>query len=175
MSATFAHPPHPSELLLQHGGSLIPVAATSKDRDPHDVPIFDSKSLIEPIAPVLYLPPLLSSLPEKLNIQPEEFSVRVADSEFPPLVTETRLPNIDPASLSLHKALHQFRPLTLNYAGTPYVEAFNWGELLLPEGEDREWYCVVFLSRRKAGSDGGCEFIYLALSSSLNRHSNLNF
>jgi hypothetical protein len=99
----------------------------------------------------------LSSLPEKINIQPEE---KLAHAEFPPIVTETRLPNIDPASLSLHKALHRFRPLTPDYAGTPYGEAFNWEELVLPEGEERDWYCVVFRSRRKPGSDGGCEFDY---------------
>ncbi|KAJ3570959.1 hypothetical protein NP233_g4063 [Leucocoprinus birnbaumii] len=151
MSTTFAHPPHPSELFLKKPtANLQP--STSQERNPHDVPIFDSKSLTEPVAPVLYLPPLLSSLPEKIDFQPEETQV---DAEFPPLVTETRLPNIDPASLSLHKALHRFRPITPEYASTPYAGAFNWGELRLPEEEEREWYCVVFRSRRKAGSDGG--------------------
>lgn len=98
---------------------------------------------------MLYLPPLLSSLPDQLAPIP-------IDSAKPPLVTETRLPDIDPASLSLHKALHHFTPLDTNYAATPYADAFNWSELVLPENEEREWYCVVFRSKRKAGSDGGC-------------------
>ncbi|KAF9452371.1 hypothetical protein P691DRAFT_697331 [Macrolepiota fuliginosa MF-IS2] len=152
MSVTFAHPPHPSELVQQHASASYPAASTSKERNPHDVPIFDSKSLIEPTAPILYLPPLLSSLPEKINVAPEEAA---PNPEYPPLVTETRLPDIDPASLSLHKALHRFRPLTPDYAATPYAEAFNWDELILPQDEEREWYCVVFRSKRKAGSDGG--------------------
>jgi hypothetical protein len=71
------------------------------------------------------------------------------------LVTETRLPDIDPTSLSLHKALHHFKPLTTDYADTPYALAFNWSELVLPENEEREWYCVVFRSKRKTGSDSG--------------------
>jgi hypothetical protein len=40
------------------------------------------------------------------------------------------------------------------FLGTPYGEAFNWDQLVLPEHEEREWYCVVFRSKRKAGSDG---------------------
>lgn len=149
MSPTFAHPPHPSELVSQHA------PATSGERNPHNLPTFDSESLIKPTAPVLYLPPLLSSLPDKVNIPAEDIPV---NPKFPPLVTKTRLPDIDPASLSLHKALHQFKPLTPDYAVTSYTDAFNWEELLLPEAEEREWYCVVFRSKRKAGSDGGCEF-----------------
>lgn len=155
MSVAYIHPPHPSELLLRHNSPPYPAASTLKERDPHDVPVFDSKSLIEPTSPVLYLPPLLSSLPEKVNVGPEEAHT---NPRFPPLVTETRLPDIDPASLSLHKALHKFRPLTPDYATTPYAEAFNWEELQLPEEEERDWYCVVFRSKRRAGSDGGCKF-----------------
>ncbi|KAF9000858.1 Carboxylesterase family-domain-containing protein [Cyathus striatus] len=68
---------------------------------------------------------------------------------------QTRLPDIDPASLSMHKALHLFKPITENYAGAPYQDAFNWPELTLPEDEERDWYCVVFRSKRKAGSNGG--------------------
>ncbi|KXN90622.1 UPF0643 protein PB2B2.08 [Leucoagaricus sp. SymC.cos] len=151
MSTAFAHPPHPSELLLRHPVAP-PAPTTSVHRDPHNVPTFDLKSLTNPAAPVLYLPPLLSSLPERINTEADK---TLGNSEFVPLVTETRLPNIDPASLSLHKALHRFRPLSPNYAGTPYTEAFNWDELILPEDEDRDWYCVVFRSKRKAGSDGG--------------------
>lgn len=141
MSATFAHPPHPSQFLLRAATRPCHVTTASQERN------FDSKSHTNPTLPALYLPPLLSSLPENVDFQLEEL-------KFPPLATATRLPSIDPASLSLHKALHRFRPITPNYSDTPYSEAFNWEELLLPEAEVREWYCVTFRSRRKAGSDG---------------------
>jgi hypothetical protein len=55
--------------------------------------------------------------------------------------------------LSLHKALHHFKPSSPDYAITAYDQAFNWSELRLPKDEEREWYCVVFRSKRKAGSD----------------------
>jgi hypothetical protein len=97
-------------------------------------------------APALYLPPLLSSLPE--NIPPHNLP-----SQNPPLLTEARLPDIDPVSLSLHKALHYFRPLSSDYANTPYSDAFNWSELVLPADEEREWYCVAFRSKRLPGSE----------------------
>jgi hypothetical protein len=146
MSTTFAHPPHPAELAAQasSSGSLHLHAS-----DPHQLPDFE---LNNPRSPVLYLPPLLSSLPDRYKHDHEG-----EEAEHPPLVTETRLPDIDPTSLSLHKALHRFGPLDENYASTPYAEAFNWDKLQLPEDQEREWYCVVFRSRRKPGSDGGCK------------------
>ncbi|KAI6046157.1 hypothetical protein EDC04DRAFT_2558451 [Pisolithus marmoratus] len=119
-----------------------------KERDPHQLPAFDSESLTKPTSTVLYLPPLLSSLPSGVEVP-------VTQSDTPPLVTETHLPDIDPVSLSLHKALHHFRPLSSEYAGLPYAEAFNWLDLDLPLDEEREWYAVVFRSKRKAGSDSG--------------------
>jgi hypothetical protein len=67
------------------------------------------------------------------------------------------MPNIDPPSLSLHKALHHFAPTTSLYARDPYAESFNWSDLQLPEDEEREWYCVAFRSKRNPGSDSGCE------------------
>ncbi|KAG9220606.1 hypothetical protein CCMSSC00406_0003705 [Pleurotus cornucopiae] len=118
-------------------------------RDPHSFPTFDSTTLTELTQPILYLPPLLSSLPERFPPAP------APNAEYPPLVTETRLPDIDPASFSLHKALHHFKPLNGDYAALPYEEAFNWAELELPKDDEREWYCVVFRSKRKAGSDSG--------------------
>ncbi|KAG5342969.1 hypothetical protein C0989_005918 [Termitomyces sp. Mn162] len=119
-----------------------------RERNPHDLPTFDFNSLTHPQAPVLYLPPLLSSLPE-------QHSSEHIPTDHPPVVTATRLPDIDPASLSLHKALHHFKPVDADYAGKHYTEAFNWRQLVLPEDEEREWFCVVFRSKRKAGSDGG--------------------
>ncbi|KAF7288637.1 UPF0643 protein [Mycena chlorophos] len=110
--------------------------------DPHALPSFT----VARREPVLYLPPLISGLPERLP------PVVLPDNQ-PPVVTETRLPDIDPCSLSLHKALHNFKPLDSEYAATPYEEAFNWDEFQLPIDEAREWYCVVFRSRRRAGSD----------------------
>ena len=78
-------------------------------------------------------------------------------------MTEIRLPDIDPTSLSLHKALHHFKPVTPDYAKTPYDQAFNWSELRLPKDEEREWFCAAFRSKRKAGSDGICEYFWTAL------------
>ncbi|TFK75462.1 hypothetical protein BDN72DRAFT_832341 [Pluteus cervinus] len=149
MTVAFTFPPHPSSSTTQTKAPA-PVASSEQPpstRDPHDLPSFNSKSLSDPAHPVLYLPPLLSSLPEQFP------SIPVSD-EHPALVTETRLPDIDPASLSLHKALHHFRPLNEGYANLPYAEAFTWSQLSLPEDEEREWYCVAFRSKRKAGSDG---------------------
>lgn len=120
-------------------------------RDPHTMPFFDSQTLCRPKNHVLFLPPLLSALPEGLGFH-------LVSSETPAVVTETRLPDIDPASLSLHKALHHFRPANSDYASIPYHEAFNWAELLLPDEDEREWYCVVFRSKRKEGIDSGCSF-----------------
>ncbi|KAH8828457.1 hypothetical protein DL96DRAFT_1179825 [Flagelloscypha sp. PMI_526] len=111
----------------------------------HTFPSFEKKSE----TPVLYLPPLLSSLP--VGFPTSEFS---GSELYQPRLTETRLPDIDQASLSLHKALHSFRPLSSGYANQPYPDAFNWSELELTLEDEREWYCVVFRSKRKEGSDG---------------------
>ena len=119
---------------------------TKNARDPHQFPAFNNQLAFH--EPLLYLPPLLSSLPKQYT----EADVGI-DPQLPRVVTETRLPDIDPASLSLHKVLHAFRPVTLGYATVPYDEAFNWSELKLPLHEEREWYCVVFRSKRKPGSD----------------------
>jgi len=118
--------------------------------DPHKFPSFKALGLGEPL---LYLPPLLSSLPARFA---PDFKVD-DDNPESQFSTETRLPDIDPASLSLHKALHNFRPITQNYASIPYDEAFNWSQLKLPLDEEREWYCVVFRSLRKPGSDSDCK------------------
>lgn len=91
--------------------------------------------------PILYLPALLSRLPH------EHEHLSNHSTEF-----DTRLPNIDPASLFLHQALHYFRPVDDKYAATDYPEAFNWDELALPADVEREWYGVVFRSRRRPES-----------------------
>ena len=119
-------------------------------RDPHDIPVFDKETLTNPGEPILYLPPFLSSLPHKLS--PPEFT---SSNDRVPKATEAHLPDIDSPSLSLHKALHKFTPVTENYAAVSYVEAFNWDELDLPEEDEHEWYCVAFRSLRKPGSESG--------------------
>ncbi|KZT59196.1 hypothetical protein CALCODRAFT_431396 [Calocera cornea HHB12733] len=110
-------------------------------------------------APILYLPPLLSSLP---TCHHNTHDPCQGAQHFPmkPLHTEVRLPEIDPASLSLHHALHNFRPLDRQYSAKTYAEAFNWDEILLPEDEEREWYCVAFRSKRRKGSNS--EALYTA-------------
>jgi hypothetical protein len=154
---TLTHPPQQADIGSYELPSSISLTSSpdpsTTQRDPHSFPSFDEKSLTEPQEHVLYLPPLLSSLPER-------FPSEALPLQNPPLVTETRLPDIDPASLSLHKALHHFKPLNSSYASTDYGEAFNWSELTLPEDEEREWYAVVFRSKRKVDSDSTCWFIY---------------
>lgn len=140
--------PRPSEPINDSALDDAQLMHQPKERDPHVIPTFTTESLTKPSSTVLYLPPLLSSLPHDLPIHPISL-------DRPPLVTETRLPDIDPVSLSLHKALHYFRPLSEDYAALPYALAFNWSELQLAEDEEREWYAVVFRSRRKKGSDSG--------------------
>ena len=95
--------------------------------------------------------PLLSSLPPGYTLPAEPTGA------YRPLKTETHPPDLDHASLHLHKALRHFQPVPAEYAETPYEHAFNWDELRLPEDAEREWYAVVFQSRRKEGSDGGRE------------------
>lgn len=124
-------------------------------RDPHVLPSFSSTTLTDPGAPLLYLPPLLSALPEKLARQRPLSSAKGDSSVNLIPQTSTRLPDIDPASLSLHKALHHFRPIRPDYAEASYAESFNWSELELPVDEEREWYCVAFRSKRKANSNSG--------------------
>lgn len=122
--------------------------ASTPARDPHQLPDLSSLS---PTSPILYLPPLLSSLPSGYPAPPPGLL---------PYTTATRLPNIDPASLALHRALHNFQVASPEYARLPYMEAFNWNELELPEDIEREWYCVVFRSKRREGSDGGREHLF---------------
>ncbi|GAA5837913.1 hypothetical protein JCM11251_004697 [Rhodosporidiobolus azoricus] len=123
----------------------------------------------------LYLPPLLSLLPE--SISSSGYSTRYPSGtntpasisptplSSPPTAavqyTLTRLPSIDAVSLSLHAALHSFRPVTPHYAISPYASAFNWEELVLEDvstaegdvvdvvDEEHEWYIVAFRSRRR--------------------------
>ncbi|KAH9847143.1 hypothetical protein C2E23DRAFT_863518 [Lenzites betulinus] len=127
-------------------------ALAQPNHDPHVLPSFETRAT----SPILYLPPLLSSLPLDVGDahSPAPFPAFSSPSAPRPLSTESRLPSIDQASLALHRALHHFRPVTEEYAKTPYPDAFNWSELELPLEEEREWYCVVFRSRRRDGSDG---------------------
>jgi hypothetical protein len=123
-------------------------------RFPHDCPIFEKGTLINPGEPILYLPPFLSTLPIELAHAPSETISPIGRTTNP---TEAHLPNIDTASFSLHKALHNWGPVSEDYATVPYAEAFNWDELDLPEEDEHEWYCVVFRSARRLGSDTSCQ------------------
>lgn len=123
----------------------------------HTLPSVVDEVEISP-TPILYLPPLLSPLPERAheyahsrdrNHDYHEHSrvevkevVEFADSrqtlsesneQVDPLRDfTTRLPHIDPASLALHQTLHHFKPLSNAYASLPYDKAFNWSSLVSP-------------------------------------------
>jgi len=126
---------------------------TSEERAAHALPDFETA---DPTCPILYLPPLLSKLPPKYDKNDEGDHIpHYHPTEPGPLQTETHLPSIDPVSLSLHRALHKFKPVDDKYAGTPYAVSFNWAQLELPEDEERDWYCVAFRSLRRPGSDSG--------------------
>ncbi|WVR07246.1 hypothetical protein IAU60_004287 [Kwoniella sp. DSM 27419] len=116
--------------------------------DHHQLPSADVEEIS--FDPILYLPPLLSPLPASHPHQREHERLNRAKDALRDF--ETRLPDIDPASLALHQALHSFAPVNEDYASTSYDEAFNWSSLTLPKSVSREWYCVVFRSRRKPES-----------------------
>ena len=150
---TFQHPTLDASYSAQRAADAAANFDAPEDshpkRDPHDLPDFSGSN---PTSPVLFLPPLLSKLPYGFSHTP------APSPDQPPLTTETHLPNIDPASLSLHKALHYFSPVSPQYATQPYAESFNWDSLRLPEDQEREWYAVAFRSRRRPGSDSGRKF-----------------
>ena len=149
---TFSTPDHPSIKFLEKQRKEIVKSHPPPyaQHDPHNQPVFTADTLTHPI---LYLPPLISSLPKLFESAP-------IPSDRPPMITETRLPDIDPVSLSLHKALHYFQPHDDKYASRSYADAFNWSGLELPIDEEREWYCVAFRSKRKEGSDGTRAYTY---------------
>lgn len=143
-------PTSPSSSVVSTPASSVLELPNEVRRNPHDLPVFDKDSLTNPSEPILYLPPFLSALPPiHLNSTSPTSTGRV------PKVTEAHLPDIDGPSLALHKALHNFTPITERYASISYAEAFNWGELDLPEEDEHEWYCVAFRSIRKPGSENG--------------------
>ncbi|KAL7421714.1 hypothetical protein Q5752_003484 [Cryptotrichosporon argae] len=149
--------------LHEHGSppaglpSLPPLSGTSRiTRVSLAAPHFTAHHTLRPASErsateaVLYLPPLLSALPhahDHAHARTHNGPTEQELAEF-----DTRLPDIDPASLALHQALHFFRPTTAAYASTPYDRAFNWADMHLPRDISREWYCVVFRSRRNAAS-----------------------
>ena len=157
----FSAPEHPSVRLLEtlergrkQEKDEAPKPPPYQHRDPHEQPRFTNESLKNPVHPVLYLPPLISALPSTQDSDSDGTITKEEQAHPTVLTTSTRLPSIDPVSLSLHRALHYFRPLSDKYASQPYGETFNWDELILPTEEEREWYCVAFRSRRKEGSNG---------------------
>ena len=105
-----------------------------------------------PDDPILYLPPLLSPLPSEHAHEGHQHHGHHHPAPAEIADFSTRLPHIDPASLVLHQALHDFSPIDTRYAMRRYDKAFNWKSLSLPVNVEREWYCVVFRSRRKPES-----------------------
>lgn len=61
--------------------------------------------------------------------------------------------SVDEASKLLSIALTKFRHITDDYAREYYEKAFNWDEIELPLDIEKEFYCVVFRSRRKPDVD----------------------
>ncbi|KAI0254111.1 hypothetical protein BJV78DRAFT_1188676 [Lactifluus subvellereus] len=144
--------PSPSLSLVSTPASSVfglPTEVDSVERGPHDLPTFDQR-VAQPTQPTLYLPPFLSSLPHTFSDHKPTVSTGLV-----PKTSKNCLPDIDPASLSLHKALHSFSPTTEDYAAMSYVNAFNWNDLELPEDDEREWYGITFRSTRRQGSDSG--------------------
>jgi len=142
--------PSPSTSSVSTPASSVLELPKEVSRNPHDVPVFGKETLTDPGEPILYLPPILSSLPHTYGS-----SKVTTPTGRVPKATEAHLPDIDAASLSLHKALHNFTPVTDHYASVSYAEVFNWDELDLPEEDEHEWYCVAFRSIRKEGSEHG--------------------
>jgi hypothetical protein len=149
-SPLYSVTPSPSLSLVSTPASSVLELPEEVPRNPHVLPVFDKETLTNPSEPILYLPPFLSSLPHTYaNSMSPSSTGRI------PKATESHLPDIDGPSLSLHKALHNFTPVTEKYASASYAEAFNWDQLDLPEEDEHEWYVVVFRSIRKPGSDSG--------------------
>jgi hypothetical protein len=94
-------------------------------REIHNHHHLPSPNSIIPSDPILYLPPLLSPLPTSIPHHKHHGPNDEILSNF-----ETRLPDIDPASLELHQALHSFTPVDAGYAAKHYDEAFNWDDLV---------------------------------------------
>lgn len=150
--------PSPSLSLESTPSSVVLDLPKEVQRNPHELPDFDEESLTNPSKPILYLPPFLSSLPPSYAKIVSPTSTGRA-----PKGTESHLPDIDGPSLSLHKALHDFTPITDKYASVSYADAFNWDQFDLPEEDEHEWYCVVFRSTRRPGSSNSRQSTSLRL------------
>ncbi|KAL9110286.1 MAG: hypothetical protein Q9227_005193 [Pyrenula ochraceoflavens] len=111
------------------------------------------QQLNSPPTDTVYLPPLLSRLPQALLASASELPSPAPGLPSAVGYTTSRLPSIDPASVALHKALLNFHAVTSNYATSPYQDAFNWSELELPLEVEREWYIVAFRSLRHPHSN----------------------
>ena len=157
-SPPYSVPPPPSSSLESTPSSIALELPKEVSRNPHDLRVFDKKTLTIPSEPILYLPPFLSALPSTYV----ESALPTSKGRAPK-VTEAHLPDIDGPSLALHKALHGFTPVTEKYASVSYAEAFNWDQLDLPEEDEHEWYCHVFRSIRKPGNQNDCQSMSLWL------------
>jgi hypothetical protein len=151
--------PSPSSSFVSTPTTSVTDLSEEIKHDPHDPPVFDEQ-LAHLTPDISYFPPLLSSLPHEFSHQTPTVSGGRA-----PRTSKSRLPDIDPMSLSLHKVLHNFAAITEDYAVAPYENAFNWNELELPVDDEREWYSITFRSIRRLGSDSArqSQSILLAL------------
>ncbi|GAA94171.1 uncharacterized protein L969DRAFT_93552 [Mixia osmundae IAM 14324] len=95
-----------------------------------DVPVRPVRETMA-VKPKAFLRPLLSRLPMQQHDQSQARSWAYTDST---------LPSIDEASIALHHALRQLKPLSPHYARMPYDKAFNWSELVLDAELEHEWY-----------------------------------
>ena len=60
---------------------------------------------------------------------------------------------VDEASKLLSMELSKFKHITENYANEKYEDSFNWNELELPEYIEKDFYAVVFRSKRRQDND----------------------
>jgi len=114
--------PKRTALSLPSSPGLEAFRRQSVDANHHHLPPVTASI---PSDPILYLPPLLSPLPHEHKNHHHTGPTEEELSNF-----NTRLPDIDPASLVLHQALHRFSPIDDQYAKRKYSTAFNWDQLV---------------------------------------------
>ncbi|ORX34235.1 hypothetical protein BD324DRAFT_173468 [Kockovaella imperatae] len=91
---------------------------------------------------------ILPVLPNLIEPRREEEHL-VTQGNFSHLYSD----DLDRPSMILQQTLEGFRASSSRYATERYDIAFNWTDLEgLPLDMHREWYCVVFRSKRKASS-----------------------
>lgn len=146
------------------GASDIP---SNNDMDvAHDAPVAPAhEAMTQPAVESLVITGTELPLP-RLSRLPLEVSTADANESGLDRVdhTDARLPNIDPASIALWRALHAIRPRSLTYAAdfasetaldaaTALCKTLNIDAVKLPEDVEGKWYGVMFRSKRKEQSE----------------------